>query len=239
MGTPVAMKAETTRRPLLPACARTLRMKCTRHLCQVAVKTIDRQEAIDPISEGDGASRRRRRRQRPRALVGVRDHQLSAIKGQEAFDPIGEAGAASRPRRAGPRRASWRRKSVQKVSASEAPIVMPSTIEGQQAFDPISGRDAVRRPRRAPAVRVDPDGDDHGDGDDPAVLANLHIGRIDPQVGPVAFNPTVEKLADALVDVLAEPRYLAFGDASHPHERPGGLSSDLRRRQGQEALEGL
>ena len=100
MGTPVAMKAETTRRPLLPACASTLRMKCTRHLCQVAVKTIDRQEAIDPISEGDGASRRRRRRRRPRAFVGVRDHQLSAIKGQEAFDPIGEAGAARRPRRA-------------------------------------------------------------------------------------------------------------------------------------------
>jgi hypothetical protein len=38
MGTPVAMKADTTRRPLLPACARALRMKGTRHLCQVAVK---------------------------------------------------------------------------------------------------------------------------------------------------------------------------------------------------------
>ncbi|MGY4627146.1 hypothetical protein [Bradyrhizobium sp. USDA 4486] len=32
----MAMKAETTRRPLLPACARTLGMKCTRRSCQAA-----------------------------------------------------------------------------------------------------------------------------------------------------------------------------------------------------------
>ena len=44
---------------------------------------------------------------------------------------------------------------------------------------------------------------------------------IDPSKGQgqqaLEANPTVEKLADALVDVLAEPRYLAFGDAGHPH----------------------
>src|SRR5580692_7070239 len=36
----VAMKAETTRRPLLPACDRALRMKCTRQRCQVAFSTL-------------------------------------------------------------------------------------------------------------------------------------------------------------------------------------------------------
>src|SRR5512132_420993 len=36
----VAMKAETTRRPLLPAWASALRMKRTRHLCQVAFSTL-------------------------------------------------------------------------------------------------------------------------------------------------------------------------------------------------------
>ena len=36
----VAMKAETTRRPLLPAWARTLRMKWTRQRCQVAHRTL-------------------------------------------------------------------------------------------------------------------------------------------------------------------------------------------------------
>src|ERR1700736_693002 len=36
----VAMKAETTRRPLLPACASALRMKCTRQRCQLALSTL-------------------------------------------------------------------------------------------------------------------------------------------------------------------------------------------------------
>src|SRR3954453_12079277 len=36
----VAMNAETTRRPLLPACASTLRMKWTRQRCQVALSTL-------------------------------------------------------------------------------------------------------------------------------------------------------------------------------------------------------
>src|SRR5580658_9227869 len=36
----VAMKAETTRRPLRPACARALRMKWTRQRCQVAFSTL-------------------------------------------------------------------------------------------------------------------------------------------------------------------------------------------------------
>src|SRR3954453_13791887 len=35
------MKAETTRRPLLPAWASALRMKCTRQRCQVALRTFD------------------------------------------------------------------------------------------------------------------------------------------------------------------------------------------------------
>jgi hypothetical protein len=37
----VAMKAETTRRPLLPAWASALRMKWTRQRCQLAVSTFD------------------------------------------------------------------------------------------------------------------------------------------------------------------------------------------------------
>ena len=37
----VAMKAETTQRPLLPACAMALRAKCTRQRCQVALNMRD------------------------------------------------------------------------------------------------------------------------------------------------------------------------------------------------------
>ena len=101
MGTPVAMKAETTRRPLLPACANTLRMKCTRQ--RSAMKG---QQAFHPLSEGDRARRPwRGRGENLRdggldALVRIGDHQFDAMNGQEAIHPIGEAGAASRPRRA-------------------------------------------------------------------------------------------------------------------------------------------
>lgn len=37
-------------------------------------------------------------------------------------------------------------------------------------------------------VAVDTDGDDHGDGDDPAAAADLQVGGIDPQIWPVALD---------------------------------------------------
>ena len=45
----------------------------------------------------------------------------------------------------------------------------------------------------APAVAVDADGDDDGDRDDAAVLADLHIGGVDPEIGPVALDRPVEE----------------------------------------------
>src|ERR1700719_4524476 len=76
------------------------------------------------------------------------------------------------PRR--PRRASLRRKSVQKVSASDAPIAKPSTS----------------------AVAIDPDRDDHRDRDDTTVAARLHIGRVQPDIGPLALQGPVEEGCD-------------------------------------------
>src|SRR3984893_7318879 len=80
------MNAATTRRPCLPAWARTLRMKWTRQRCQEACRTL--------------------------ATAALSPSWASEI-------------TSLTPRR--PRRASERRNSVQKVSASEAPIAMPST----------------------------------------------------------------------------------------------------------------
>ena len=40
----------------------------------------------------------------------------------------------------------------------------------------------------APAVGIDTDDDDHRDRDDAALGAHFHVGRVDPQVGPVAFE---------------------------------------------------
>ena len=65
------------------------------------------------------------------------------------------------------------------------------------------------------AVRVDGDCHDHGDGDDPPVLPDLHVGRIHPEVRPVAFDGAAEKGMDPLVDLFAQTGYLALGDARH------------------------
>jgi hypothetical protein len=47
------MKAETKRRPLLPACARALRMKWTLQCCQVAVKILETAALTPPVGVGD------------------------------------------------------------------------------------------------------------------------------------------------------------------------------------------
>lgn len=67
------------------------------------------------------------------------------------------------------------------------------------------------------SVGVDRHGDYRGDGDDPPALAHLKIGRVEPQVGPVADDRPVEELPDTIVDVLAQLRHRAFGDAGKPH----------------------
>ena len=102
------MKAETTRRPLLPACARALRMKWTRQRCQVAVRTLET-AALMPSWASETTS--------------------------------------FTPRR--PRRASLRRKAVQKVSASEGPISMPSTSRRPSALTPTATMTATETMRPA------------------------------------------------------------------------------------------
>ena len=69
----------------------------------------------------------------------------------------------------------------------------------------------------APSVTVDPDGDDDGDRDDAARLTHLHIGGIDPQIGPVALDRPLQEGLDPAVDLLAQPADLALRDAAHPH----------------------
>lgn len=68
-------------------------------------------------------------------------------------------------------------------------MATPKTIDGQQAIDPSREATPVRRPARAAAVGVDADSDYQGDTDDPAALARLEVGGVDPEVGPMAFVP--------------------------------------------------
>jgi hypothetical protein len=66
---------------------------------------------------------------------------------------------------------------------------------------------------------------------DAAVAARLYIGRIEPDVGPIAFVRGVEKGGDLVVDLAAQPADLALRHAGHAH----GLDQ-LVDRAGRDAL---
>ena len=69
----------------------------------------------------------------------------------------------------------------------------------------------------APAVAVGAHRDDHSGRDDPAGLADLQVGRVDPQIGPRPLNGPGQKGVHALVDLLTETAHLALGNARGAH----------------------
>ena len=69
----------------------------------------------------------------------------------------------------------------------------------------------------AAALGVGGDGDYRRHADDPATLAHLQIGGVQPDIGPFAGERTVQELADPLVDILAQLRDRALRDAAQPH----------------------
>ena len=69
----------------------------------------------------------------------------------------------------------------------------------------------------APAITVDADRDDHRNRHNAPALAHLQVGRVDPQIGPVAFNRATQEGFYFLVDLLAQSADLALGDAGHAH----------------------
>jgi hypothetical protein len=79
------------------------------------------------------------------------------------------------------------------------------------------GRADIHTQDVAPSVAVDADSDDDRHRDDPSGLAHLHLGRVDPETGPVILDETIKEGFCALVDSLAEPRHLALGNAAHDH----------------------
>ena len=69
----------------------------------------------------------------------------------------------------------------------------------------------------APSLVVDRHRHGHRDRDDAPDLAHLDIGGVEPQIGPLALQRPVEEALDLVVDLAAQPRDLALGDAAHPH----------------------
>ncbi len=86
------------------------------------------------------------------------------------------------------------------------------TINGIRTLAPTA---MPRTPRRPSGVDANRDGD--GDRDDPPGLPHFDVGGIEPQIGPVALDRTGEERLHALVDLGAQPRYLALADAAASH----------------------
>ena len=57
----------------------------------------------------------------------------------------------------------------------------------------------------AAALVVDGHSHGHRDRDDASGLAHLHISRIQPQIGPVALQRSIEEAVDLIVDLAAQP----------------------------------
>ena len=67
-------------------------------------------------------------------------------------------------------------------------------------------RRAHRQTQNLPTpVAVHANSDYGGDRHDAAGLAHLHVRRVQPHVGPVAFQRTVEERVHPLVNLLAQP----------------------------------
>ena len=64
------------------------------------------------------------------------------------------------------------------------------------------------------------------------VAAHFHIGRVEPDIGPVAFQRPVEEGLHPRVDLLAQPADLALGDAGCAHG-----SHQIIDRAGRDALD--
>ena len=112
----------------------------------------------------------------------------------------------------------------------------PAPDEAAQELGP-EGLGLRRADRHAehltPALVVDRDRYGYRHRDDASGLANLHIGRIQPEIGPLALQRPVEEALYLVVDLAAQPGDLALGDARHPHrlhqvvDRAGGYALDV------------
>src|SRR5690606_6439575 len=98
-----------------------------------------------------------------------------------------------------------------------------------------------------PSLGVNGDSDYRRDADDPAAFADLEIGGIDPEIGPVAGERPLEEGMHTLVDVLAELGDRRLGNAGHAHglnqlvEAPRADAGDpcLLDHRDQRLLDGL
>src|SRR6266851_1848458 len=113
-----------------------------------------------------------------------RCHEACSTLATAALMPSWASEMASlTPRR--PRRASFRKNSVQKVSASDGPISMSSTSRRPSLLTPTATITATETIR--PLSRT------------------LYVGGVDQQIRPVAFDRAAQEGLHPLIDLLAQP----------------------------------
>ena len=69
------------------------------------------------------------------------------------------------------------------------------------------------------------DRDNHRDRHDPAVPPRLHVGRVQPDIGPFPLDRPAQEALHPFVDLAAQPGDLALADPLHPH----GLDQIIHR----------
>src|SRR4029077_3117312 len=79
------------------------------------------------------------------------------------------------------------------------------------------GRAETQADDLAPAFGCDRHGDYRSDRDDAAAVADLEVGRVEPEIRPLAVDRPVEESVDPFIDVLKELGNLALRDAGQPH----------------------
>jgi site-specific DNA recombinase len=122
-----------------------------------------------------------------------------------------------------------------RVGDHQLHAVEPAALQAAQELHPeglgLGGADG-EADDLAPPAGVDRHGNYGGDRDDPAALADLEVGGVEPEVGPLAGQRAFEEVPHPLVDLLAELRDRALGDPRQPHgldqivDAPGADAGD-------------
>ena len=128
-----------------------------------------------------------------RGVAGALDGPFVVLLLQDGADARAMA-ASLGFRRKGPPGASFLRKPVQKVTASEESMSRPKTSRRPSPLTLTATITATETP---------------------CPLAHLDVGRIDPRDTPVAVDRALQEDLHPLVDLAAQPADLALADAAH------------------------
>ena len=87
----------------------------------------------------------------------------------------------------------------------------------------------------AAPIGVDPDGDDHRHRDNVMIASDFDVGRVEPDIRPLALDRPCQECLHPLVDLAAQAGHLALADALHAE----GFDQVIDRSSGDALYVGL